>query len=132
MTRRRAECSCGGLFAVCEGDPVRISVCHCLNCKRRTGSAFGVTAWYPADQVTISGPSKAYERVGDSGGRATFQFCPECGNTLCWAIDQMPGRTAIAVGAFADPGFPPPKVSVYETRRCAWLDLNAPGLERFD
>ena len=132
MAQRRAECSCGGLVAVCAGDPMRISVCHCLNCKRRTGSAFGVTAWYGGDQVTLSGSSKAYERIGDEGGRATFRFCPVCGTTVAWTIDRMPGRTAVAVGAFADPGFPPPRVSVYEQRRCAWVDIDVPGLERWD
>jgi hypothetical protein len=132
MVQRRAECFCGGLFAVCEGDPERVSVCHCLNCKRRTGSAFGFTAWYAADQVTLGGPSKAYERIGDEGRRATFRFCPNCGTAVAWTIDAMPGRMAVAAGAFADPGFPAPMVSVYETRRCPWLDLNVPDLERWD
>ena len=44
MTTRDASCSCGQLHLTCEGEPVRISVCHCLACQQRTGSAFGVQA----------------------------------------------------------------------------------------
>lgn len=38
MTTRRKRCSCGKLQVVCEGEPVRISMCHCLACQRRTGA----------------------------------------------------------------------------------------------
>ena len=44
MTTRRAQCSCGQLAAICAGEPVRVSVCHCLECKRRSGSAFSNNA----------------------------------------------------------------------------------------
>ena len=46
MITRRAECSCGRLSATCSGEPFRIAVCHCLACKRKTGSAFGFGAWF--------------------------------------------------------------------------------------
>lgn len=36
MTTRQASCSCGQLRLTCAGEPVRISVCHCLECQRRT------------------------------------------------------------------------------------------------
>ena len=47
MVVRRAECACGQLSAVCSGEPMRVSVCHCLACKRRTGSAFSYNARFP-------------------------------------------------------------------------------------
>ena len=51
MTTRNAACSCGQLQATTSGDPVRISVCHCLACQRRTGSVFGMQARFPRAQV---------------------------------------------------------------------------------
>lgn len=51
MTTRRATCTCGQLGVDCEGDPVRVSVCHCLPCQQRTGSAFGVQARFARAQV---------------------------------------------------------------------------------
>jgi hypothetical protein len=127
MGKRRASCACGRLVVACEGEPVRISMCHCLACQQRTGSVFGVQARFARDQVTVEGPSTKYDRVGDSGGRVTSQFCPTCGATVCWEIERMPDVIGVAVGAFADPSFAPPKVSVYEARRHPWAVM--PGLD---
>jgi hypothetical protein len=94
-----------------------VSVCHCLACQQRTGSAFGVQARYAREHVRVQGDATTYERVGDSGGRATFHFCPTCGSTVYWELDGLPDHIAVAVGAFADPEFPPPTVAVYEARQ---------------
>ena len=123
MTTRTASCSCGQLTVVTEGDPVRVSVCHCLACQRRTGSVFGVQARFSARSVTIEGDATAFLRVGDSGGRITFHFCPACGATVYYAIDGEDDLIAIPVGAFADPSFPPPIRSVYEHRMHGWVGL---------
>ena len=128
---RRAACSCGQLIALATGEPVRISVCHCLNCQKRSGSAFAVQARFARSQVTIEGQSTAYVRVADSGNQATFHFCPTCGDTVYYTMDAVPGFIAIPVGSFADPSFPPPQFSVYETRKHPWLQLTG-DLERFD
>lgn len=120
MTSRIATCSCGQLRLTCEGDPVRISLCHCLECQKRTGSIFGTQARFPREQVTIAGTATEWTRQGDSGGSATFRFCPLCGSTVCWESPALPDTIAVAVGAFADPSFPPPRVSVYEGRRHPW------------
>ena len=131
MTTRRAACSCGQLNAVTEGDPVRISMCHCLACQRRTGSTFGAQARFPRDQVSINGTSTQYVRTADSGDHITFHFCPACGSTVFYEPDQEPDLIAIPVGAFADPSFPAPTVSVYESRRHAWTGLPL-DVEHFD
>lgn len=122
-TEHRAACSCGRLVVTCVGDPVRVSMCHCLECQRRTGSVFGVQARWPADRVHIEGDGTTWQRTGDDGGTATFRFCPTCGATVYWTMDRMPDVIAIAVGAFADPGFIAPAVSVYGERRHAWVRL---------
>jgi len=65
---RTATCSCGQLSATAIGEPIRVSVCHCLACQRRTGSVFGAQARFPAGAVTTSGEFREYVRIGDSGG----------------------------------------------------------------
>ncbi len=123
MIVRNASCRCGQLSVRCEGEPGRISVCHCLNCQRRSGSAFAFQARFPTDQVTITGTSKQWEHVGDSGNVATFHFCPTCGSTLFYRNSNMLDTIAVAVGGFADPGFPPPRVSVFENRKHPWVAI---------
>lgn len=125
MNVRRATCSCGQLCVVCEGEPVRISVCHCLACQQRTGSVFAAQARWPSDRVRIEGKQTEWVRTGDAGSQAKFHFCPTCGATVYYEIDDMPGIVAVPVGAFADPSFPPPIISVYEERMHSWVTMPA-------
>jgi hypothetical protein len=111
------------------GDPVRISMCHCLACQRRTGSAFAIQARFPSDRVHVVGHSSDYVRVSDEGEQErTFHFCPDCGGTVFYTTSDAPDLIAVPVGAFADPSFPPPTVSVYGSRRHPWVSLPA-GIE---
>src|SRR6516225_10010284 len=117
MATRYAACSCGQLRVTTEGDPVRISMCHCLACQRRTGSAFGMQARWPKDRVEITGRHTEYVRISDAGNERTFRVCPDCGTTVFWTNEDSPGLIAVAIGTFADSSFPQPTVSVYESRR---------------
>jgi hypothetical protein len=132
MTTREASCCCGQLRLTTAGEPVRISICHCLECQRRTGSVFGTQARFKRAQVTIEGRTVEYVRKGDSGDPITFRFCPACGSTVYWTLSALPELIAVAVGAFADPGFPAPRVSVYEQRRHPWVGMPETIGERVD
>ena len=121
--KRRAACSCGALAVETDGEPARISVCHCHNCQLRTGSAFAVQARFPRERTRVSGPSTAYVRTGDSGGKATFHFCPTCGTTMYYEPQALPDVIAIPVGVFTDSTFPAPTIGVYEARRHPWVTI---------
>lgn len=120
MEERRASCSCGQLRVVCNGEPVRISMCHCFACQQRTGSVFGVQARFPREHVGIEGRATAFVRTADSGNAVTSYFCPVCGSTVYWELSGMPNLIAVAVGAFTDTAFPEPRHSVYERSRHLW------------
>lgn len=130
MTTRQASCSCGQLEVTVSGEPVRVSMCHCRACQRRTGSVFGVQARYAASDVEVNGQSQAWSRTADSGHSITFHFCPNCGSTVFYRPEQEPEIIAVAVGGFADPGFPPPTISVYESRRHPWVATPADARRR--
>ena len=124
MSTRHAACSCGQLHLTVEGEPIRVTICHCFACQRRTGSVFGVQARFAAEQVTTEGVSEQYIRVSDDGeNRAFFHFCPDCGATVFFTLEAMPGNVAVPVGAFADPSFPTPVRSIWEERQHSWLHL---------
>lgn len=122
MISRTASCSCGQLRVGCEGEPARVSICHCLECQKRTGSVFAAQARYARGSVTVEGRSTTWSRAGEDGGVATFHFCPVCGATVYWEPQEMPELVYVATGCFADPAFPPPVVSVYENRQHPWTN----------
>src|SRR5215475_4097387 len=96
MTTRRAACSCGQLHLTIEGEPARISMCHCLACQRRTGAAISNQARFRRDQVTIAGKATTWTRTAESGSVVTFHFCPTCGSTVYWASESFPGYVIVA------------------------------------
>jgi hypothetical protein len=60
-------------------------------------------------------PLMALNRRATSSGRQFHNhFCPNCGSTLCWTLDIRPNDYGVATGAFNDPGFSIPTVSVWE------------------
>jgi hypothetical protein len=128
---RNASCRCGQLRVTVTGEPVRVSVCHCLNCKKRSGSAFAVQARWPASEVTIEGRSSSFIKTADSGNRATFHFCPECGSDVHYSNEGVfEDLIAIPIGAFDDPFFLRPGFSVWEERKHDWVEITGDGIER--
>jgi len=129
MTERKATCRCGQLSATATGEPFRVSVCHCLNCKKRSGSSFATQARWPADQVMVEGQSTVWNHAGDSGEVTSFHFCPECGATVFYRGGGFPDAIAIAVGAFDDPFFATPVISLYENRKHEWVEIVGDGID---
>lgn len=118
---RLASCSCGQLTVRAAGEPLRVSICHCLHCQRRSGGPFAQQARFPRANVLLQGRSTEFVLAGDSGSRAHFHFCPQCGATVYYEAEALPDCIIIPVGAFADPAFPAPTVSVFEERMHGWV-----------
>jgi len=62
MPTRVAACLCEQLTVSCSGDPAQVTLCHCLACQRRTGSTYGIAAFYPRENVKVAGDATAYTR----------------------------------------------------------------------
>jgi hypothetical protein len=102
-----------------------VSICNCLACQRRTGSAFGIQAGFNKEQVNVVGRFNDYMRTSDEVDRKehVFHFCPDCGSQVFYTEPTEPDLVVVSVGAFADPSFPPPTESGYDSRRHPWIAL---------
>ncbi len=125
-----AQCSCGALTVALSKPTAVVVACHCLDCQRRTGSPFGLGAYFPAETVTISGRSKEFIRDGGSGGKVRNYFCTNCGSTVYWKLDNAPSIVGVAVGAMADPKYPAPIRSVFEQSKHEWVQISG-AVEHF-
>lgn len=130
MSTRTASCNCGQLSIEVSAEPLGVGVCHCLACQKRTGSVFAALARFAAP-YRVSGKATEYVRRGDQGAAFTFRFCPVCGSQVFHTEVGEDASVSVAVGAFADPLFPAPEVSVYDCRRHPWVQL-PPGVVAFD
>ncbi|RAZ86972.1 aldehyde-activating protein [Mesorhizobium hawassense] len=118
---RTASCACGQLKATCDGEPQLVAQCHCLDCQRRTGSNYGIAAFFPREAVKVEGDAKTFRRSSHSGHAVTFHFCPACGSSVFWEPERKPDAIAVAVGCFGDPDFPAPARVAWEERRHGWV-----------
>jgi hypothetical protein len=101
MERLRGGCSCGSVRFETNSPPLWVIACHCDACKKRTGSAFGVSFMFANESVEkFAGETKSFIRTGESGKRVRYEFCPDCGTTIRWHIEIVPGRQAFAGGTF--------------------------------
>jgi hypothetical protein len=124
MSSRTAACHCGQLALTCEGEPKKVSMCHCLDCQRRTGSAFSVAVFYEREKVRVDhGITHSFERNSASGFPVNFHFCPKCGSNIFWEARRLPALIGVAIGAFADPAFPVPEQSVWTKDKHGWIGL---------
>ena len=117
---RTARCLCGAFSVTVSAEPMMVNVCHCQDCQLRSGAPWSSAAYFPSETVELRGPNKIYTRTSEAGTRINHHFCPSCGSTVCWTRETGSTRFGIPVGAFNDPSFPAPSLSVWEKRRFAW------------
>jgi hypothetical protein len=98
---------CGEVRFEAREDPLRVTVCHCLWCQRRTGSAFGVEVVFAAENIAVSGNSLVkYRHHSDESGRwLDVEFCGKCGTNLGFTLEAAPGIRTLPAGAFDDPSW---------------------------
>jgi len=119
---RKASCACREFSIELAGDPQIVSACNCTQCQRRTGSAFGISAFFEKSQlIAVTGDKKVFERGSDSGRPLSLNFCPTCGTTLYWELEMLPHMMGVAVGCFADPSFPAPSRAVWCETAHEWM-----------
>lgn len=127
----KASCQCGQLTVEVPGPTPAVVACHCIACQRRTGSPFGVAAYFAHDQVKVSGTSKRYDRPTALGGVFENHFCPDCGTTLYFRGGKNPDVTGVAIGCFVDSHEMAPARSVWEEGRHAWVSIPT-ALQHFE
>src|SRR5690348_13673554 len=77
------RCHCGAITYAATVDPERVSICHCTDCQRLTGSAYRVSVPARKDSFVLrTGVPNIYVKTAESGARRAQAFCPTCGSPL--------------------------------------------------
>ena len=118
---RTAKCECGNLSISVDGTP-HVLICNCDSCQRRTGSAFGISAYLDTDDIlAVEGAFTAFTRESQFARTITFSFCPTCGTSVFWKLESRPNKTGIAGGCFTDPDFPAPTSAYHVADKLSWV-----------
>ena len=109
MERWTGGCLCGDVRLQAVGQPYRVGVCHCLDCRKHGGALFAASAIFPADAVTVTGETRQFE------GR---HFCPRCGSSV---FGRSGDEIEVSVGALDAPDQFKPSYELWTVRREHWL-----------
>lgn len=121
---REGGCQCGAIRYRVDGDPEMVSICHCTECQRQSGSAFGMTLVVRRDQFSLlHGAPKCFVRATDSGRTMQCHFCPDCGNRIYHVTERAPGEVRLKPGTLDDTRWLQPQAQGWTSRQQPWLEL---------
>jgi hypothetical protein len=96
-------CQCRALRYRIDAEPMTVYACHCTECQRQSGSAFGISMVVPRDKLTfVQGTPKQWERTADSGRKIMCLFCPDCGSRIAHLPEHSPKAAIIRAGTLDD------------------------------
>jgi hypothetical protein len=94
-------CDCGSVSYVVTAKPIRASACHCNECQREA-SASALSKLLKKDSLKVTGSTKQFTFIADSGNEVTWVFCPECGVHIYHALHSAPDVLTLKPGTPAD------------------------------
>ncbi|KAK7517403.1 Mss4-like protein [Phyllosticta citriasiana] len=131
-------CACGNIKYSFEGDPNGAALCHCTACRRSSNSTYSLNLMISEDSFKLaSGSPKTWSRVGESGGKVTNHFCPECGTLLFVKGEMLAGTTLVKGGTLDDLSLIDhnekykPGVELYSKSKFSWLP-DLPGVHKVE
>ncbi|MFN3511453.1 MAG: GFA family protein [Phenylobacterium sp.] len=123
-------CLCGKVRYTCEGEPLMGGHCHCVDCRKSSGSGHCSHLVVPADSVKIEGAVATYVSPADSGNLVSRAFCPTCGAPVYSTNAAMPGQIFLRASSLDDPEVFTPTMVVYASRAPSWDRIEG-GLPTF-
>jgi len=125
-------CLCGAVRYAYDGEIGTAGYCHCADCRKISGSAFGISVPVEAAGFRITqGTPKSFTKPGDSGRPVTRSFCPECGSPLYTTPPARPGVLFLKAGSLDDPSVVKPDRQAWVRSRVSWAHIE-PGIASFE
>jgi len=114
-------CLCGKVQYTISADPVFSGVCHCKDCQKSSGSAFGAVVAVPSQGFSVTGELKTYVGHGESGKETRRRFCPNCGSSVVLEADAAPGLALVQIGTLDNPSAVKPGMHIYCQSKLDWM-----------
>lgn len=125
-TEREGGCQCGQVRYRITGKPSAVVVCHCVECQRQSGSAFGMTVSIPRNAfAVVRGVLKSFRRMSDAGRPMDGYFCPECGTRIYHASEVTPDVIRLKAGTLDDTTGLAPTMHFWTRSKQSWFEIPA-------
>ena len=121
MPELKGGCLCGAVRYSTTAEPVTSGVCHCRDCQKFTGSAFGALVYVPKETLMFEGTTKTFTSPGGSGKPMLRHFCPECGSSIAQEPGTRPGIVVLNIGTLDDPKSITPAREIFCDDALPWV-----------
>lgn len=129
---REGGCQCGAVRYQIRGEPLALGVCHCTECQRQSGSAFGMSLIVRRDDFdVVSGELRDFTRTSDSGRPMRCAFCPTCGTRIFHEPSYLQGVLNVKPGTLDDTSGLEPTLQLWTSQKQGWVVLPE-GVQRFE
>ena len=125
------KCLCGAVSYVAKGPPVIVAQCHCLECRRLSGTGHTVGAMFPAKDVALSGTPGEFTYTSRKGSTVTKAFCTACGSPIYGRNTQTPDHMTLTLGTMDDTSGLNIEVVIFKRDKPHW-DQQVEGVMCFD
>ena len=125
-------CQCGAIRYEVSGAPLQIVACHCTDCQRQSGSAFGMTVVVAeADFRLTQGNEKTIALQSDAGRIKVGGFCPQCGTRIYNSTEWRPGMISVKPGTLDDTRSLQPQIHLWTSSKQEWVAIPE-GVEAYE
>lgn len=118
-------CHCGAVSFTAEIDSTRVMICHCTDCQILSGAPFRSVVAAPYATLKVTGQTKSYVKLAQSGNRRAQVFCPECATPLWATAPENPTSVIIRLGCVAQKANLQPAVEVWQRSALPWVKLTS-------
>lgn len=124
------HCACSSVSVTVQGRVLSMLLCSCLDCRKATGTGHSGFAIMRREDVKVSGKTRHFDRMANSGSWISRHFCPICGTPVFGVTARSPALILLPVGLFADPYWFAPAQAIFSRTHMDWDTL--PGIPRYD
>ena len=121
-THHEGGCQCGDVRYAITGEPRLTVACHCTDCQRQSGSAFGMTLVVnESDFRLVQGEVKTWSSVSDAGRAKLGAFCPRCGTRVYHKPEWRRNCISVKPGTFDDTHWLEPDMHIWTRSKQPWV-----------
>ncbi|CCF34455.1 hypothetical protein CH063_06444 [Colletotrichum higginsianum] len=120
-----ASCLCKAITVNILGKPMAAALCHCSECRKISGSAFGFNWVLASKDVEVTGTPKTFTTTAKSGNAVISHFCSDCGVTLWRDGPATKGMMYFKAGTlddWKDQSSMAPFAEIFTSRRLSWVN----------
>ena len=116
------RCLCGDTQYRLTEEPLTVYACHCTDCQKRSGSAFGLSMWVHRAAIEVTkGEAALHVSTGADGRIRHGRICAQCGVRLWSELSKHPDLAVMRPGTLDNTSWVRPIAHLWTRSAQPWF-----------